>query len=165
MTRPRKLIGPETLEKTLWRERLGAYSREWYAKNRERRAGLVKAHYHRRRAEGWKQPVKQEQYLLYSARKRARDYEVPFDITSDFVYSLLVIGTCFYCDQPFEKGTLGKWRKSATLDRVDPKGGYTMDNTVAACGRCNTIKNDAYPHELSRIADRMEIFLKGKESR
>jgi len=50
---------------------------------------------------------------------------------------------CTYCKQSeinIKHDTIGKF-KTLTLDRKDNKKGYSVDNIVLACYRCNAIKN------------------------
>ena len=44
------------------------------------------------------------------------------------------------------------------MDRVNPKQGYTKDNTAILCWRCNKHKQDASSEELRVIADFMDVW-------
>lgn len=46
-----------------------------------------------------------------------------------------------------------------SIDKLNPKGGYTPDNSAVICLRCNTIKSNATPDELRRIADWVEAAI------
>jgi 5-methylcytosine-specific restriction endonuclease McrA len=51
---------------------------------------------------------------------------------------------CVYCGLPFvEEDAMRK----KTRDRKDPKGGYTVENVVLACYRCNVVKNSVITYE------------------
>ena len=52
---------------------------------------------------------------------------------------------CVYC---------GNHEKLSELDRKDSFAGYTSDNVVPACRRCNTIKNNVVSYkEMMFIAN------------
>ena len=65
------------------------------------------------------------------------------------------IKICAYCSIPEEK--LLAWNDShnnkvqrLTIDCIDNNIGYTKDNLVLACLRCNGIKSDIFSHETMR---------------
>lgn len=47
---------------------------------------------------------------------------------------------------------------SPSIDRLDPKKGYTPDNVVIMSWRANRLKNDGYSFEHKAIADYMKTF-------
>lgn len=54
---------------------------------------------------------------------------------------------CFYCFIPetlVSKFAKGKMRGRLTIDRIEPKGKYELNNMVLACGICNFIKSDVF---------------------
>lgn len=65
-------------------------------------------------------------------------------------------GRCFYCGVADEKN-FGMTGERLTLDRVDNKMGYTRDNTVICCRRCNQVKSyieaaiSSMPTHLKRL--------------
>lgn len=78
-------------------------------------------------------------YLKVSAKKR--EYE--FSLTDDQIYEL-VTKPCFYCGtEPYQKmrpkHANGLFVYNG-LDRVNNRDGYTIDNVVPCCGRCNRMK-------------------------
>lgn len=65
-------------------------------------------------------------------------------------------GLCAYCDRLLSFNTRAKKRdESSTLDRIDPRLGYNLVNTVVCCHKCNAQKNDATPEELHNMANRV----------
>ena len=45
-----------------------------------------------------------------------------------------------------------------TIDRMDNSSGYSMDNIVIACRRCNTVKGGWFTYsEMIEIADRYNL--------
>jgi len=87
--------------------------------------------------------------MLRAARKRAKEKHLPFDIT---IEDLIISEVCPVLDIPLSVGT---WNSpnSPTLDRVIPSLGYVKGNVMVISRKANTIKNDATPQELRRIAD------------
>ena len=70
--------------------------------------------------------------------------------------------TCVYCDVVFNFRRSHHDRSdSPTIDRLDPKRGYSEENVAICCYRCNAIKNNATFQELRQIADRLESLLAG----
>ena len=51
---------------------------------------------------------------------------------------------CFYCHRKLTKPTRQlNWANSGlTIDRLDNEQGYTIDNIVLSCHRCNAMKGD-----------------------
>ena len=71
----------------------------------------------------------------------------------------LIYKNCFYCneepkDHPSEnryKYGKGLYKRNG-IDRLDNTRGYTIDNCVPCCTRCNTIKLDAsYDEFIAKI--------------
>lgn len=76
---------------------------------------------------------------LYRYRQylqRAGSKDLPFELTPEYFNNLLDM-PCIYCGL-----------KGGTVDRVDPKKGYTIINSVPACWPCNCMK---YSHPLDRF--------------
>lgn len=72
-----------------------------------------------------------------SIRLRARKRGYEFNLTGDDVLEMLV-SSCIYC---------GNDKEIPQIDRKDSSKGYTKENTVPACRRCNTIKNNVVTYE------------------
>jgi len=100
--------------------------------------------------EAWvEQSIKE---VLRSAKRRAKLNKLPFNITYKYLKSIFPKdGMC-----PIFFTTLGfslKDRfKSASLDRILPECGYIKGNVQWISLRANTIKNNAHPFELMRVA-------------
>ena len=69
-------------------------------------------------------------------RSRAKKKKVPFDLTEDFVISI-ISSHCAYCNAP----------PKSELDRKLPLLGYVQSNIVPACRRCNTLKSNLISYE------------------
>ena len=100
--------------------------------------------------EAWvEQSIKE---VLRSAKRRAKVNKLPFDITYKYLKSIFPKdGMC-----PIFFTTLGFSLKdrfqSASLDRILPECGYIKGNVQWISLRANTIKNNAHPFELMRVA-------------
>lgn len=79
----------------------------------------------------------------YQAKKlQARAQGVEFDLNIPFV-RILLESPCAYCGLGDEK---------MTIDRVKPGLAYTVDNVVACCRVCNSIKgNTRTPEDMARF--------------
>ncbi len=91
--------------------------------------------------------------MLDNCRGRAKRKGVPCTIT---VESIIRGDKCPCCGIAFERGTGVRCKASPSLDRIRPELGYVPGNIEIICGRCNSIKNDASPEELRRVADWLE---------
>lgn len=65
-------------------------------------------------------------FYKQNARARNKSFELTREQFNDFIYK-----NCIYCGEP-----------SKGIDRVDNSKGYTLENSVSCCGRCNIMKND-----------------------
>jgi len=84
------------------------------------------------KAKGYlKKPVPLSYTRLMSVRRRAYRRGMDFDLTIEFV-ELVAQSPCIYC---------GSNGAPSELDRKNNLRGYTQDNVVPACRRCNTTKN------------------------
>ena len=79
------------------------------------------------------------------AKKKNREFNLSFD---DFIK--LSESNCYYCGaEPSEKESDKKyvykmatpWKRNG-IDRVDTTKGYTIDNCVPCCTKCNVAKHD-----------------------
>jgi len=75
-------------------------------------------------------------------KRRAVKSGIPFEITLDDFRELRSKNICYYCQIPLSSTAPG-------LDRLDSSKGYSKDNCVPCCLRCNTIKRDLLtPEEM-----------------
>lgn len=110
-----------------------------------------------------KDPIRRWVDCVFSDVKgRATKNKVSFLLSKEFLYNALSVqnNTCVYCEALFDfQGSQVDHRKSPSLDRLVPTGGYTVENTVICCYRCNTIKNDASITELKKLVENLETIL------
>lgn len=102
---------------------------------------------------------------LSKYKRRSKENDVVFSLSDEEFYDICSMN-CFYCnDRPSEKNH-GYKRKNDTgtyfangIDRLDPRIGYTKDNSVACCKVCNFMKTDKTQNDFIRkvlqIADNM----------
>lgn len=77
-----------------------------------------------------------------AAVSKGREWAIPFEL-----YSSLIVMPCHYCLGPLDETGIG-------LDRVDTDGGYTPNNVVPCCGRCNSVKLDHFTYdEMMRLSE------------
>jgi hypothetical protein len=61
---------------------------------------------------------------------------------------------CHYCSVSLDTET------GCGFDRLDNNGGYTVDNVVPCCGKCNQIKNKHLTHDEMIVAMRAVLELR-----
>jgi 5-methylcytosine-specific restriction endonuclease McrA len=96
-------------------------------------------------------------YCAY--RERARRYARPFRLSRDEA-RLLFTRECFYCGQPPALAGWAGWKDFHYngIDRVDSSKGYSVDNCVTACRRCNVAKSDATQAEFIEWGRRFAAY-------
>lgn len=70
---------------------------------------------------------------------------------------------CYYCDSPpsnsFKSLAMGTTPVLYNgIDRIDPKQGYTRDNTVSCCFPCNRAKSDLSIEQFYNLIERIYSF-------
>lgn len=96
--------------------------------------------------------------IARSARKRARDANVPFDYGAVTEVLRNAPDCCPVLGHPFSVGGRLTF-DSPTLDRIRPHLGYVRGNVQIICQRANVVKNDASANEVERIA----AYMRGLE--
>jgi len=79
---------------------------------------------------------------LGSYRKRARDLNIPFDLSVDDLTTLYLIqdGKCYYTNETLSWGHSKLSPNSLSLDRRNPKNGYVTGNVALCLFHINTMK-------------------------
>ena len=96
-----------------------------------------------------------ERRRVNEAKKRARYLKVPFNLTEDYIKS--IAPPDMICPALGIQMKVGEKEKiarviSPSLDRLIPKLGYIKGNIVIVSTRANSLKRDATPEELMKIA-------------
>ena len=95
--------------------------------------------------------------IFNACKKRSREKELEFTLRLEDI----VIPT--HCPMLgvllFPATGQAAHANSPSIDRLDPRKGYTTENTVIISHRANTIKSNATPEELRLIADYTERAL------
>ena len=101
--------------------------------------------------------------MVNSAKHRAQEKNLPFDIDLDYIRSIVgdnaqFASHCPVLGMPLEwscERNLGRitFPNSPSLDRIDPSKGYVKGNVWIISHRANQIKSDASHDELKRVAE------------
>jgi len=98
-----------------------------------------------------------EAKILNACKKRAKEKGLEFTLRLE---DIVIPTHCPMLGIPlFPTTGQAAHANSPSLDRLDPRKGYTTENTVVISHRANTIKSNATPEELRLIADYTERAL------
>ena len=108
------------------------------------------------RAQQWKQSNPKGLWVhwaVHRAKRRAKVKDLPFDLTSKDLMPLVpdacpVFGTPFM----FTGNASGGIDTSPSIDRIDPKKGYVLENIAIISVKANSIKNAYSAAELMQVA-------------
>ena len=100
-----------------------------------------------------------EQKMLKRSKSRAlqKGYEHNLDLSD-----IAIPTHCPLLGIKLEVGVGGCTPYSPSLDRIDPNKGYIKGNVWVISNKANSIKNNATPEELLRIATRLTQFVEGR---
>lgn len=94
--------------------------------------------------------------MLYEARQRAKDFDVPFQLVDE---DIVIPEFCPILGIKLERGKTDSNRDCCpSLDRVFPELGYIPSNIAVVSYRANRIKNNGTSAEHRKIADWMDGF-------
>ncbi len=98
-----------------------------------------------------------EAQYYYRIRGKCNKLGLEYLTVHEFIFWLNNQGwVCHYCGGDIKRGSN---LASLTVDRLDPTKGYTEDNMVLACRRCNIIKGNWFTEkQMLEIAD---FYLRG----
>lgn len=124
-------------------------------RKRARRQTLCESCRHREwRAKNERAVISPEAKMLYSARKRARERDVSFDLS---IVDIVIPELCPVLGIALEPrrgaSEKGPADNSPTLDRIVPELGYVPGNVQVISWRANKIKSDASLRELEAIVE------------
>ena len=104
--------------------------------------------------------LKRQSVMLVNARRRAKQQNVPFDITDD---DIVIPDVCPLLGIPLFPNTGGSpCPNSPTLDKLIPHLGYVRGNTLVISHRANCIKHNASIDELMLLTDNLHNILISK---
>jgi len=106
-----------------------------------------------------KRLAKPEYYLWKSAKKRAKDKELDFDIS---VSDIIIPQLCPLLNIPLvvRTGHNRRFPDSPSLDRIDNRFGYIQGNILVISWRANFIKSDASLNELELLVANLRTISK-----
>lgn len=115
--------------------------------------GCIKVEVHKKRRKKFIDPPREELYRQYKYSAKKRDFE--FSISIETAYKLFD-SNCYYCGA--EPSNLiivyGEKKLYSGIDRVNSKIGYTEENCVSCCKKCNIMKNTLAKDEFfEKISD------------
>lgn len=95
--------------------------------------------------------------MLNNARRRAKKYNVEFDLNID---DIVIPELCPLLQVPLIWGTKGNYEHTPSLDRIDPLGGYTIDNINIISKKANSMKNSASLDEMKIFHEHILSYMK-----
>jgi hypothetical protein len=152
-------------KKKEWRqankERIRMDQHERYLKNREKHIAQVNAYYHANRTKILKREREAHQkdprvVMLQAAKGRAKKKGVTFCL---HLNDITIPSHCPVLGLPLVVGNGGRLPNSPSLDRIDPKGPYTIFNCRVISFKANTLKNDGTIEDHERVIAYMKGLL------
>lgn len=114
------------------------------------------------RAQQWKQDNPKSLWVSYAverAKRRAKEKNLPYDLSNKKIFSI-VPDACPVFGTPFVfAGNVSASDSSPSIDRIDPKKGYVLENIAIISVKANLIKNAYSAAELMQVA----LWLNGIE--
>lgn len=114
------------------------YKKEYYQENREHYLQLSKED----------RQNNPEKYLWKAAKKRAKEKELPFDIT---IEDIIIPDVCPIFGFPLMAGNILERDNSPSLDRIIPELGYVKGNIKVISFKANTLKRDGHIEDFEKI--------------
>lgn len=144
------------------REQANADRREWHAENRDesnsRRRQYRVDHLEDEKStqRKWRARTREQRAatsLVSGAKYRAVKKNLPFDLTKEWVLSRWT-GHCELSGLPFSVryDSPGPKFYSPSIDRIDPKLGYTQANCRVVLWAVNSLKHDGTDADMYRVA-------------
>ena len=99
--------------------------------------------------------------MLEGASHRAKKYNVPYTLKVQDLRDIItdtcpILGLKFELNKQDQEWGKGKkknnWQTSPSLDRIVPDKGYTKDNVIIISLMANSIKNQATPDQIQKVA-------------
>jgi hypothetical protein len=144
------------------KEKMLAYNYKWQSDNRDKMREYNKA-YKSKDNEKYQQYCKSNyaMWLLSNAKRAEKDRGIPCNLD---ISDIIIPTHCPYLG--FELTTIrgaGQLDTNASIDKINPKLGYTKGNVEIISRKANRMKNNASPKELILFAEsvlnRKDIFI------
>lgn len=131
---------------------------KWYYENggKEKIAATGKKWYYEKGGQEYKRDFRlnnPNKELLRHARKRAKEKNIPFDITAE---DIIIPETCPVLGIQLQIGEKIACNNSPTLDRIKPELGYVKGNIQVLSFRANTLKSNATIEELQKVLEHLK---------
>jgi hypothetical protein len=122
--------------------------KKWYYENggKEKIAASNKKYYENR----LNNP---NEMLFQRARDRAKEKNIPFDITAE---DIIIPETCPVLGIQLQIGEKVACNNSPSLDRIKPELGYVKGNIQVLSHRANTLKSNATIEELEKVLEHLK---------
>lgn len=144
-------------------EKIRARTREWAKTHRDhvreyerryRKEHPVKARRKdkKNRVDVRTKPKRLAAHMVCVARHRAKRKKLAFDLTNERVAKALEKGVCEVTGLPFVLQAKGRSPWAPSLDRTDPKKGYTLENVKVVVWAYNTAKGDWPAEDVVKLA-------------
>lgn len=146
----------------LYKEKVSNRNKEYRKNNKEKLKEYESNPVRRaKNAQHLKQKRKEDpcRFIFYSAKKRAKESNLPFEITKEDIQNIYPIDDkCPILGIDLYVSDNNSTDHSPTLDKVIPEKGYIKNNIVVVSYRANRIKNDASLEEIEKLYN----FLKNR---
>ena len=150
-----KIIRDDSLRKGLTKS-CGCWAREWAREWVKKYSKFPKLGY----------GISNMRRIIYSYKKHAKKRGLEWDLTEE-QFKEIAQQDCYYCGvKPNNIGKIPKTHGEYTyngIDRIDNNKGYTIDNIVPCCKRCNIAKNNSTLQKFQDWIKRVYDNLKRKE--
>ena len=88
--------------------------------------------------------------ILRNIRYKCKRLGIPFNITTQ---DLIAPDKCPVLGISLKRSPKGREEYSPSCDRIIPSKGYVKGNIIIVSTKANTIKNNATPEEIKKVAD------------
>lgn len=95
-----------------------------------------------------------QSYMLYQTKARAKRKGISFNLT---IEDIIIPEKCPILGMSLVINDNRCGENSPTIDRIDPEKGYTKGNVQIISHKANSIKNNANPEELEKVATFMRM--------
>lgn len=146
------------------KEHKKAYTKDWRARpevikhtKEYKSQPWVKEYERKRKREYDNSPMGIAVMLCSVAKKRAQKRNINFNLTTDYVYSILPVPlVCPLLNITLTHGNKKAQAASPTLDRIKPELGYIQGNVMVISYLANMIKSTATANQIMLVAQNLK---------